>query len=56
MAKRVRSKDLCYLLWRRNERGYIERVVYTGSLRHKPKGWRVETSLGRVMAAESGVV
>lgn len=31
-----------YLLQRRNpETGFTEKVVYTGSLRQKPKGWSV---------------
>lgn len=31
-----------YLLERKNPKtGFIERIVYTGSLKLKPKGWKV---------------
>lgn len=36
--------NLQTLLTRKNPKtGYTETVVYTGSLRQKPKGWRVVT-------------
>lgn len=30
-----------YQISRKNKQGYIETIVYTGSLRNKPKGWKV---------------
>ena len=28
-------------LWRINKDGFYEEIVYTGSLRNKPKGWKI---------------
>jgi len=30
-----------WLLERKNKNGYKERVVYTGNLKQKPKGWKL---------------
>ena len=53
---RARVKDQVWLIERINSRGYRERVQFVGSLRLKPKGWRVIGCLGPAMAMESGTV
>jgi hypothetical protein len=42
MSKKAIVKDMVTVIERRNPTtGYIERVNFLGSLRDKPKGWRV---------------
>lgn len=31
-----------YILERKNAQGFTETVIYTGSLKQKPKGWKVQ--------------
>lgn len=52
-------KDVVHMLCRRNPTtGYLERIHFVGSLRHKPNGWKVDTAVkpSRAMEAEQGLV
>jgi len=31
-------------IWRINKDGYYEEIVYTGSLKNKPKGWKIKAA------------
>ena len=58
MATKALVPDLVHVLVRKNPRtGYKQRVTYVGSLRNKPVGWTVDTSVAptRAMATESGL-
>ncbi len=30
-----------WIIERKNKDGYIERIIYTGNIKLKPKGWRI---------------
>ena len=35
-----------YLIWRVNKQtGFYEETIFTGNLKHKPKGWRVREEI-----------
>lgn len=46
MSSKATASSKQYLITRKNPAtGFIEPVVYTGSLRHKPAGWAVVREL-----------
>ena len=57
MANRALVKDQVHRIFRKNPAtGQIERTTFVGSLRQKPKGWKVDRYLGPAMAAQEGTV
>lgn len=57
MGNRALVQDKVHVLSRKNPRtGAIERTTFTGSLRQKPVGWKVERCLGPAMGSQSGTV
>ena len=58
MSKALVANEVHTLIRKNKATGQTERTTYVGSLRNKPAGWKVDTTVlpVRAMGAESGTV